>query len=199
MAKLKKRKPTQVPPSEEKPLVDISEADQWRIIKDSGVLEQVPGGGTTTPATTQPADPDELLSPFTLELFAALALTIPHCFLLLMMEFLIHYQYGRKPTMDVLIDRMVPGVPIIALFVFYTNRYKHTRSMQLGFFLMSILSSTRLVWIINRASWITNMKQAPPLATIAVYAVVQSDLLPAFVSLLVIGVWIWYKSMKLFP
>ncbi|TCD71280.1 hypothetical protein EIP91_011051 [Steccherinum ochraceum] len=186
----KKRKPSQVPQAEEKPLVDISEQDQWKIIKDSGILEQVPRSAAR-------GSEEQLLSPLTEELFAAFALIIPHCFLLLMMEFLIHYQYGRRPTKEAILERMIPGVPIIALFIFYTSRYKRVRIMQLGFFLLSLASSIRLIYIINRTSWLVNMKQAPPLATLAVYCVVQSDLLPAFLSILITGIWVRYANMKL--
>lgn len=62
------------------PLVDISEEEQWRIIRDSGVLKEI---------QTADAEADEdkpLLSPFTEECFAALSLIIPFCFLLLLME-----------------------------------------------------------------------------------------------------------------
>lgn len=85
MAK-KNRKPSQVPSSSEKPLVDISEDDQWRIIKESGILEQVPTPPTSARLQAQREDVEQLLSPLTEEIFAALALIIPHAFLLLMME-----------------------------------------------------------------------------------------------------------------
>ena len=68
-----------------KPLVELSEEEQWRIIRESGVLQTVaPAGGQD--AETEKETEEPLLSPFTEECFAALALIIPFCFLLLMME-----------------------------------------------------------------------------------------------------------------
>lgn len=65
------------------PLIEIAEEDQWRIIRDSGILQQVKDsqGGENEVAPGEP-----LLSPLTEEIFSAMTLIIPHCFLLLMME-----------------------------------------------------------------------------------------------------------------
>lgn len=120
----KKRKQAAAPATPQKPLIDISEDEQWRIIRDSGVLKTI---SSKEERSAQPQAPEELLSPFTLEVFAALALIIPFSCLLLMMEMyalflsldillstprsLVHYQYGRKPTFEELADRMIPGVP----------------------------------------------------------------------------------------
>ena len=120
----KKRKQASTPATPQKPLIDISEEEQWRIIRDSGVLKTI---SPEEKDGAQPQAPEELLSPFTLEVFAALALIIPFSCLLLMMEMcalshvlnmllnipssLVHYQYGRKPTFEELTDRMIPGAP----------------------------------------------------------------------------------------
>lgn len=66
------------------PLVNIPEGEQWRIIRDSGVLDKIQ---TADAQDAEAEDEDQpLLSPFTEECFAALALIVPFCFLLLMME-----------------------------------------------------------------------------------------------------------------
>ena len=123
MAKKRAGATTAPADQEQKPLVELSEEEQWRIIRDSGVLQTIQNEG----ASPKPREPEELLSPFTLEVFAALALIVPFSCLLLMMEMcvpvhllaliyrvrssLVHYQYGRKPTYEALADRMIPGVP----------------------------------------------------------------------------------------
>lgn len=95
---------------------DIPEHEQWRLIEESGVLKKV-----------KEAEREE--SPLLAEEIAdAFLLITPISFLLLMMEMyakyallralcdmcirsLIHYQYHQTPTLQALIDRMVPGVP----------------------------------------------------------------------------------------
>lgn len=63
-----------------KPLLDIPESEQLRIIKESGILQAAPLD------ITPEYENEQLLSPLTEEIFSATTLIIPHCFLLLMME-----------------------------------------------------------------------------------------------------------------
>ena len=67
-------------------LIDIPEADQWRIIRESGILQKVDSNSTKQQTTATKEEEEQLLSPFWEEFFAATSLIIPHCFLLLMME-----------------------------------------------------------------------------------------------------------------
>ncbi|KAI0079682.1 hypothetical protein K474DRAFT_1683073 [Panus rudis PR-1116 ss-1] len=179
-----------------KPLVDIPEAEQWRIIKDSAILASVPRDKGTADAGEN--DEEDGMSPLSQEIFDATTLIIPHSFLLMMMEILIHYQYGRHPTYTALSNRMISGVPSTHDAHFFPNRYKYLRQMQAGFFFLSITVGSRLVYILNNASWTVNMKQAPPLATVWVYTIVQLNLLPAVLSLVTVYGWLWYKGYKIF-
>ncbi|KAI0698926.1 hypothetical protein BC835DRAFT_1333435 [Cytidiella melzeri] len=184
MARNRKAQKTKDTP--DAPLIDMAEEDQWRIIKDSGILQK--------------ADLEEpLLSPFWEEFFASTALIIPHCFLLLLMEILAHYQYGRKPTFEALADRMIPGVPIISIAIWYSNRYKHAQWMQALLFVLGVASGSRMIWLLNHANWRNIMKFSPPLATAWVYAVMQLNLSYCVLSLLATYGFIWYKNLTLFP
>lgn len=195
-----KRKPSQQPSSDpdQDPLVDIPEVEQWRIIKESGILKTIPVEPEVEVSSPETGQEAEGLSPLAEEIFGAITLIIPHSFLLLMMEMLIHYQYGRQPTLKALADRMIPAVPILSVLIFYTSRYKHTRSMQAGLFLAALITGGRLIYNINIASWKLNMRQSPPLATIWVYAVVQLDLIPAVLSLVLLAGWVRYQKLSLF-
>ncbi|KAI0758278.1 hypothetical protein BC629DRAFT_1444254 [Irpex lacteus] len=187
--------------TEEKPLIEIPEADQWRIIRDSGILQKLDGQPSSSPAAKEKVKEEEehLLSPFWEEFFAATSLIIPHCFLLLMMEILAHYQYGRKPTFEELADRMISGVPIICIGVWYSNRHKDKPWMQFLLFVLGVGSGSRLFWILNHANWRNVMKFAPPLVTAWIYAVMQLNLHLAVLSLVATYGFIWYKNLRLFP
>ncbi|KAI0676827.1 hypothetical protein C8Q78DRAFT_1073603 [Trametes maxima] len=177
--------------------VDIPEEEQWRIIKESGILDQLPSENKEKQGVSEDEDEDYEISPLADEIFRALYLVIPMSFMLLLMEILVHYQYGRKPPFDALRDRMLPGVPIIAIFVFYTNRYKDDKRMQAALFWLSVASGTRMVWLLNRGNWLTVMQQCPPIATAWTYAVVQLNLGPAVLSLAVAAGYTWYKGFEL--
>ncbi|KAH9943040.1 uncharacterized protein BXZ73DRAFT_87476 [Epithele typhae] len=174
----------------EKPLVDISESEQWRIIKESGILKQIPTAPDGTPRATEGSDEEGKLSPCAEELFNATMLIIPMSFMLLLMDILVHHQYGRRPDYwQIFTQRLVPGIPILSIFIFYTltaykaNRYKSVKWMQAAFFVVACVSGSRLVWLINRGNWLVVMQQSPPTATAWIYGVLQLDLLPSVVSL----------------
>ncbi|KAH0587474.1 hypothetical protein H2248_006257 [Termitomyces sp. 'cryptogamus'] len=190
-------------------MTDIPEEEQWRLINKSGVLKKL----KTAP---EPRMEDmKTLDPLAEEILNATLYIIPISFLLLLMEMcvfivvlsqlliamssLIHFQYGKHPTLNTLVDRMVPGVPIISLFVFYTTRYKSYRKTQVFLFFLGIFSGSRMLYLLNRGSWLVNMKQCPPLATAWVYAIVQLELSPAVVSLGVVGIYVWWQGLSLRP
>ncbi|KAI0649985.1 hypothetical protein C8Q79DRAFT_941816 [Trametes meyenii] len=195
--------------------VDIPEEEQWRIIKESGILNQIPSESKEKQGAAEDEDEDYEISPLADEIFRAIYLVIPMSFMLLLMEILVHYQYGRKPPFDALRDRMLPGVPstysavstsslltaratlVIAVFVFYTNRYKADKRMQAALFWLSVASGTRMVWLLNRGNWLTVMQQCPPIATAWIYAIVQLNLGPAVLSLAAAAGYTWYKGFKL--
>lgn len=85
-------------------------------------------------------------------------------------------------------------------------------------FLISILTGTRMLWQYKNANWLVNMQQvslavcdlydwmtflthctqSPPLATIWIYTIVHQDLELAITSLIIVGLFVWYKGMSLF-
>ncbi|KAG6855114.1 hypothetical protein C0991_006043 [Blastosporella zonata] len=79
----------------------IPEQEQWRLINESGVLNKI----------KTRAEEDESDAPLAEEIFDAIVIIIPISFLLLLMEILIHFQFGKHPTLKTMVDRMVSGVP----------------------------------------------------------------------------------------
>ncbi|KAH9938662.1 uncharacterized protein B0H18DRAFT_968202 [Fomitopsis serialis] len=149
--------------SSESETLAFTEEEQWRI---------------------KPPEEDEEGLPLAEEIFNATLFIIPMSFLLLLMEILVHWQYGKRPTYQALADRMLPGVPILSIFIFYTARYKRFRWMQFLLFILSLAVGPRLIWLINMASWRVVMQQ-----------VTRSG--ARFASLVIIGSWLWYSGMKI--
>ncbi|KAH9947266.1 hypothetical protein B0H21DRAFT_692304 [Amylocystis lapponica] len=174
---------------------EMSEEDQWRIINDTGILKRVPQSDPVRPVRGAEDEPET--TPFADEIFNSTLYLIPMSFTLLLMEILVHWQYGRKPTYSDLSERMVPGVPILAIFIFYTNRHKAMRQIQFFLFILSTAVGSRLIWLVNLASWRVVMQQCPPLATVWIYAILQLDLGPAVLSLILVGIWMWFKKLSI--
>ncbi|KAF8915960.1 hypothetical protein CPB85DRAFT_389537 [Mucidula mucida] len=195
--KRKQQKPESPAPSEG---LDIPEDEQWRLIQESGVLNQIPlekPPGGSTAFHPPPADVQDEDSSLSDEIFNAILYIIPFSFCLLMMEILIHHQYGKQPGLKVLVDRMVSGVPIMSIFIFYTMRYKNHRRMQFFLFVASCFAGSRMLYMLARVGFIKNMKQCPPLATLWIYTIVQLDLGPAVLNLIFVGAYVWWKDLKL--
>ncbi|KAH9038828.1 hypothetical protein EDB84DRAFT_1478575 [Lactarius hengduanensis] len=180
------------------PDIQISEEEQLRLIEQTGILKDFPASGQrheASPTTPRADVDDEEDYPLAEEIFVATTLLIPMSFLLLMMYILIHFQYGQQPSWDIITNRMLSS--FLAIFIFYTNRYKHRRWAQAGFFILSVLSGTRMIYQVNYSNWLLNMQQCPPIGTIWVYTVLQLDLGPAALALSTVGVWVWWTGARL--
>ncbi|TFK75992.1 hypothetical protein BDN72DRAFT_831432 [Pluteus cervinus] len=194
MARNRKNKTNTQPPSQE---IEIPEDEQWRLIRESGILEKARPSSIAPQRSELEEDVEEGMPQLCNEILDAMIYVIPTNFLLLMMEILIHYQYGRRPSLEALWDRMVPSIPILSVFIFYTTRHKRHRRTQFFLFTLATVVGPRMIYLLNRASWTVNMQQCPPLATVWVYCIVQLDLGPAALNLLVVGIFVWLKGLKL--
>ncbi|KAF8591449.1 hypothetical protein K439DRAFT_1402075 [Ramaria rubella] len=162
---------------------EIPEAEQWRLINESGVLEK---------AEEKDESPD-----LADEVFNAILLIIPFSFLYLMMDILVHQQYGQHPSIRDYTKRLISAVPVLSIFIFYSNRHKPKLFTQIGLFLASVAAGTRLIWLVNRAPWHVTIRQGPPLATIWICTVVLLDLLPAVFGLALVAAWFQSTGMKI--
>jgi hypothetical protein len=94
------------------------------------------------------------------------------------------------------------------------NRYKRTRWLQASLFVLSVVSGTRMIYLVNYGNWLVNMQQVrcffyapntivnkrlqcPPLGTIWVYTILQLDLGPAVLALSAVGFWVWRTGARL--
>ncbi|KAI9512167.1 hypothetical protein F5148DRAFT_973819 [Russula earlei] len=178
------------------PDLQIPREEQLRLIEQSGVLKKAKAQHSYLHQTRKTMTARRNI-PLAEEIFAATTLLIPMSFLLLMMFILIHFQYGQRPSWGVISERMLSSIPILAIFIFYTNRYKHTRWLQVAFFVLSVASGTRMIYQVNYSNWLVNMRQCPPLGTIWVYTVVQLDLGPAVMALSAVALWVWWTGARL--
>ncbi|KIY46659.1 hypothetical protein FISHEDRAFT_46990 [Fistulina hepatica ATCC 64428] len=182
--------------TQRKPLIEISDEEKWRLIKESGLLGKVPPPDAPEPPSREPKTEEGI--PLAEEIFNTTTLLIPFSFLLAMTDILIHHQYGRHVDSYELMERLATGVPILGLFIFYTIRYKHIRRAQFLMFLLSVFVGSRLLWLLARGRWLVVIRQCPPLATVWIYTIVQLDLGLAVFNLVVCAIYVWYKGLKLF-
>ncbi|KAJ7276290.1 hypothetical protein B0H12DRAFT_1199092 [Mycena haematopus] len=179
------------PKSPKSKLVEISEDEQWRLINESGVLKS--GALKAVPSPS-----DDAGSSLGEEIFSASLLIIPCTSLLLLMQILIYNQYGQQVNLKTIVDRLVEGVPILSIFIFYTSRHKRNPRVQLLLFLLGSVAGSRMLFLIKRGGYLVNIRQCPPLVTLWVYVVIQLDLGLAVLNLVMVGAFCWWKELDLF-
>ncbi|KAG7451029.1 uncharacterized protein BT62DRAFT_1000259 [Guyanagaster necrorhizus] len=156
----------------------LPKEENWHFMQESEDLQTPDGPGVAAE-----------------EIFNAIAMIVPFSFLLLMMEILIRYQYGKHPGLNVLVEQMVSNVPILALLIFYTMRYKQHRRLQIGFFLASIGIGCRTVYLLSRGSLYVNIRQVGIFVPVATCH--RLELGTAVLNLAVVSTYVWWKGLKL--
>ncbi|CAE6531852.1 unnamed protein product [Rhizoctonia solani] len=154
-------------------LGEIPHDEQMRLIKDTGILDQLPAE-------------EEQLSPVADSILDTAIMAIPLSTLYIVLDLLVQQQYAQQPTIKEELGRVVTNVPILFILIHYTNKRKATPMAQLFLFLTAILAGPRMIWLVNKGSWLHVTRQAPPLGAIWVYTIIQLNLVPAAASLIVV-------------
>ncbi|KAI6034218.1 hypothetical protein BKA83DRAFT_1883273 [Pisolithus microcarpus] len=102
---------------------DIPEEEQWRLIRESGVLSRVRTDQGARLATREDGDGPGALAE---EIFDASVIIMPMAFFLVMMEILIHHQYAKQPSFGDIAQKLLNTFPIMFVFMFYTIRHKRS-------------------------------------------------------------------------
>ncbi|KDQ07475.1 hypothetical protein BOTBODRAFT_59970 [Botryobasidium botryosum FD-172 SS1] len=172
------------PPASDEETEDIPEDEQWRLIEKSGVLNHIQrNDASKSPDVAPNAAPGYERGDFSDEVFNSILYIIPFAFVYLMMDIMVHQQYGKHLTIPQAFLGMARPLPFLSLFIFYTIRHKPHRIAQTLLFFVSTGCGIRLIWVVNREPWTIVMQQCPPLGTLWIYSVVQLNLLPTVISL----------------
>ncbi|EUC65340.1 transmembrane protein, putative [Rhizoctonia solani AG-3 Rhs1AP] len=155
-------------------LGEIPHDEQMRLIKDTGILDQLPAKNA------------EQLAPLADSILDTGIIAIPLSTLYIVLDLLVQQQYAQQPTIKEEFGRVITNVPILCILIHYTNKRKATPTAQLLLFLTAILAGPRMIWLVNKGSWLRVTRQAPPLGTIWIYTIIQLNLVPAVASLVVV-------------
>ncbi|KAK1236746.1 hypothetical protein PQX77_000102 [Marasmius sp. AFHP31] len=153
MARKRREKDQKPEPSElTSSQTEIPEEEQWRLINDSGILNKIPREAKSKTLLEEEA-------PLANEILDAMMYIIPLSSLLLILDILVHNQYGNYPPLMEFVERMATGVPILSLFVFYTKRYQDDIRTKLLILLLSVLVGPRTLYLLARGSYTVNIRQ----------------------------------------
>ncbi|ORY32917.1 hypothetical protein BCR39DRAFT_522364 [Naematelia encephala] len=192
-ASLRSRIPLQHPSS----VRNSTKSDPLVSLPPDSSSAQALSDSNDAPPTTEPEKDSK--EAFWDEIFDSLILTIPFSFLFLMLDILVYFQYNHRPTFSVLAKDMATAVPTIGTLVFYTNRHPNDPVVISLLVLASAFCGSRLIWLVNKASWSIVTEQAPAMGTMWIVSIVQLPLKWAMLALTTVAAWVWYSGLSIRP
>nr|CAG8576595.1 10677_t:CDS:2 [Entrophospora candida] len=163
---------------------DIPDDEKLRLIKETGIMNNF--------KNVEIVDVNKALKENKFNTGKAILYTIPLCATYSMMDILVHKQYNQDVLFDELIIKLVKIIPIVWIFVYFTNKYVEKNWIQIPMFFGSILCGSYLIYIVNKSSYYGVMRRCPPLATLWIYFVMQLRLTPSVFSLIMVYLYFRY-------
>ncbi|KAF9276213.1 hypothetical protein BGZ68_010191 [Mortierella alpina] len=175
---------------------DIPDPEKWRIIKESGIMEQVKAGdesrrlGNKRRHRRHDDDKDRDY------VFEGIFFSIPTTCLFVVMDILVHRQFGEEYGTSDIFHKVIKVFPVILFMVYFSNKSKNSQFTQAVMFVTSVLCGCYFLHTMFRSPAMGIMLRAPGIITILVYCIVQLNLLPAFISLALCGLYYKFGNVK---
>ncbi|KAF9344817.1 hypothetical protein BGX26_003861 [Mortierella sp. AD094] len=176
--------------SSESDIDEIPDPEKWRIIKESGIMEQV---GTSEKPRQQDTPIDDSDRDY---IFEGVFFSIPTTCLFIVMDILVHRQYGETYTGVEVIQKAFKIFPAILIMVYFSNKFKTLKLTQGTMFVVSIICGCYFLHTMYRSPALGIMLRAPGIITILVYCIVQLQLIPAVISLAICGLYYQFGNVK---
>ncbi|KAF9334267.1 hypothetical protein BG006_002427 [Podila minutissima] len=171
---------------------EIADPEKWRIIKESGVLEKVKTNDRAWSGhnrhTSKEVERDYI--------FEGIFFSIPTTCLFVVMDILVHRQFGEDYGSGDIFRKIVKVFPAILIMVYFSNKSKNNKFTQAAMFVISTLCGCYFLHTMFRAPAMGIMLRAPGIITILVYCIVQLNLLPAVISLALCGLYYKFGNVK---
>ncbi|CAO3573085.1 unnamed protein product [Mortierella alpina] len=176
---------------------DIPDPEKWRIIKESGIMEQVKAGDESRRLGNKRRhhrhrDDDKDRD----YVFEGIFFSIPTTCLFVVMDILVHRQFGEDYGASNIFHKVIKVFPVILFMVYFSNKSKNSKFTQAVMFATSVICGCYFLHTMFRSPAMGIMLRAPGIITILVYCIVQLNLLPAFISLALCGLYYKFGNVK---
>ncbi|KAF9374271.1 hypothetical protein CPB97_012187 [Podila verticillata] len=172
---------------------DIADPEKWRIIKESGVLEKVRTNDRARSGRNRHTGTKEVERDY---IFEGIFFSIPTTCLFVVMDILVHRQFGEDYGSGDIFHKIVKVFPAILIMVYFSNKSKNNKFTQAAMFVISTLCGCYFLHTMFRSPAMGIMLRAPGIITILVYCIVQLNLLPAVISLALCGLYYKFGNVK---
>ncbi|EIE82622.1 hypothetical protein G6F46_008647 [Rhizopus delemar] len=168
---------------------NIPEEEKMRLLNQTGLLQKVKKREEELKQQKQePATTAE-------HIYMAIFLSIPFAILLATFDVVVKVQYFENWSYTGMALKAIKSAPALAPFIYLTSRYRSERLTQASMSVIAVFAGSFLMYTIKHTPSLGQMMRAPGLATVWIYLIVQLDLLPATLSLLVVGFY-WYFGIQ---
>ncbi|CAO3640347.1 unnamed protein product [Cunninghamella echinulata] len=168
---------------------DIPIAEQERIINQSGLLAKAK-------QREQELKRQQEQNTSTAQyIWQAIFLSIPFGFLLAAFDITVKVQFDEPWDYYSLGIKAMKSAPALAPMIYLTNRHKQKTLTQIIMMSGSLLVGSFLLYTLHHSPSLGQMSQSPGLATLWVYFIIQLDLVPAVLSLMIVGLY-YYFGLK---
>ncbi|KAG0255092.1 hypothetical protein DFQ27_006432 [Actinomortierella ambigua] len=176
----------------------IPDQEKWRLITESGIMGRLQERENQHKhGDDNDDDSSEELDDSNRDyLFEGIFFSIPTTCLFVVMDILVHRQYGETYSGANIFRKIVKIFPAILLMVYFSNKTKRYRAVQALMFTVSVACGCYFLRTMYRSPALGIMQRAPGIVTILVYCMVQMDLLPAALSIILCGLYFQYGDVK---
>ncbi|KAF8976705.1 hypothetical protein BGZ46_008042 [Entomortierella lignicola] len=175
--------------SSDSDISEIPDPEKWRIIKESGIIEQI----NSKEKSRQQLVVDDSDRDY---IFEGVFFSIPTTCLFIVMDILVHRQYGETYTGIEVVYKALKVFPAILVMVYFSNKFKASNLTQGAMFIVSVICGCYFLHTMYRSPAMGIMLRAPGIITILVYCIVQLQLLPAVISLAICGVYYKFGNVQ---
>ncbi|KAF9912963.1 hypothetical protein EC991_007577 [Linnemannia zychae] len=171
---------------------DIPEPEKWKIITESGIIDQVQAHEKRTKRRQREAQDDSDRD----YIFEGIFFSIPTACLFIVMDVLVHRQFGETYGGNDIVRKLIKVFPAILIMVYFSNKTKNSKFTQAAMFVISTLCGCYFLHTMFRSPAMGIMLRSPGVITILVYCIVQLNLLPAVISLALCGLYYQFGNVK---
>ncbi|KAK0565866.1 hypothetical protein OC861_003527 [Tilletia horrida] len=140
----------------------------------------------------------EGLSPTAELIFDTAIWTIPLVFVFVLLDVLVRQQYSQPIWWSGEAKRVLSRGPFIGAVSYYSLKHRSSSWLRSGFFGLSLGAGAGFLYVTAKSDYEAVLRQTPALGALWVMSIVKLDLIPAVVSLALVGAFVKVLDLDLF-
>ncbi|TKY87184.1 hypothetical protein EX895_003861 [Sporisorium graminicola] len=123
--------------------------------------------------------------------------TMPFGFVYTLLDVLVRQQYGETVGVSDEAVRLIRALPLLAFFIHFNLTSKRQALIQGLLFIICSACGCGLIYIVNKSPYDVVVQRVAPLGTLWIFSVVRLDLMPAFISLGIVAMFVKQAQLNI--